>query len=190
MMRNTLDAIWGGPAQQAIYRELLTAMSRPGTVVDLSDTVENRSALVGVLATVVDGEVGLADPDGLVAETDWPLLEARRDEVSDANFVVVDGSLPPQDAFDPSLGTLSNPEQGATVLIVVGSLGDGELQLGFSGPGVDGTSELCVGDLNLDWLIRREPWVESFPMGVDVVLCSATCVAAIPRSTRVSWKVG
>ena len=185
-MRDTLDAIWQGRTQQQVYRRLLSAMARPGTVADLGDVLAGRSAVNGVLAMLVDAEVGLADVNGLVDETDWPLLEARQSEVPEADFIIVDGHYPPGEDFEPSLGSLSNPEHGATVLLVVSNVGDGEGRISLSGPGVDGSHELNVSGLDARWLQRREDWVAGFPMGVDVILCGPTRVAAIPRSTCVT----
>jgi alpha-D-ribose 1-methylphosphonate 5-triphosphate synthase subunit PhnH len=189
-MRNTLEAIWRGETQQRIYRELVTVMSRPGTVVDLAGVLEGHPAMLGVLATLVDGEVALADPNSLVASSAWPLLEVRKSSVSKANFIVADGAVPPAVEFCPGLGSLSSPDGGATLLLCVESFGTGEQRLTVDGPGVDGTATFQIAGLDTEWLLRREDWVAGFPMGVDVILCSPSHIAAIPRSARVSWKEG
>ena len=71
-------------------------------------------------------------------------------------------------------------------MIKVDTLGRGPLTMTLTGPGIAQQRELCVAGLHVDWLQQRVNWVEEFPLGVDMILCAATRIAALPRTTRIS----
>jgi alpha-D-ribose 1-methylphosphonate 5-triphosphate synthase subunit PhnH len=175
-------AIWTPNTQQQNYRVLLEAMSRPGKVnVILRETRDQ--AYTAILATLLDAEVTLADPDGLLDEAAWPMLQANSAKPQEADYVLCFGGKPPY--FQPKLGTLPSPEQSATIIIKVDSLSGGDMSLLLSGPGVDGTNRCAITGLDPDWLTNRENWVSAFPLGVDILLVDETTVLALPRTTKV-----
>jgi alpha-D-ribose 1-methylphosphonate 5-triphosphate synthase subunit PhnH len=175
-------AIWTPYIQQQNYRAILKAMSRPGLVepIQCSDGDEAHKA---VLATLLDGEVSLADPEHLLSEQEWPLLQACGSDSAGADYILCNGDKPT--ALQPKLGTLPSPEHSATLVIRVTSLTSGDLHLRLSGPGVNGSSKVTITGLNQEWLARREDWVCAFPLGVDMILVDASAVMALPRTTRV-----
>lgn len=177
------ERIWQADMQQCVFRELLEAFSRPGDIRDLSTWVDGATAQRAVLATLMDGEMTLADPHGQIMDTDWPLLQAAPDTSENARHVAVDGRRAPD--FQPALGSLESPEFGATVLIEVESLGDGDLSLELAGPGIDGQRTLFLAGLHPDWLTRRTDWVGGFPLGIDLLLSDAQRIVALPRTTRI-----
>lgn len=177
------DTLWRADVQQRIFRELVEAFSRPGEVRDLTRWIDGASALRAVLATLMDGEVTLADPHRLIAAPDWPLLQVRPSAPEAARYVAADGRRAPD--FHPALGSLESPEFGATVLIAVARLGEGSLIMNLEGPGVNGRRELRVEGLRADWLLRRADWVSDFPLGVDLLVCDAERIVALPRTTRI-----
>lgn len=176
-----LEPVWTPALQQTIFRRLMDAFAYPGRIQALPGERADEM-LLGVLATLVDGSVTLADPHGLLPAADWSRLEARRAAPEQARFVLVRGDSAP--AFTPALGSLESPETGATLLLRVAALGEG-LPLCIGGPGVDGERLLRVGGLDPAWLERRESWNNGFPMGVDLLLLGPTRTAALPRSSRV-----
>jgi len=180
------ESIWRADVQQRVFRELVEAFSRPGDIRDLGTRIDGASAQRAVLATLMDGEMTLADPHGQIAEADWPLLQATPGASESARHVVADGRRAPD--IQPALGSLDSPEFGATVLIEVDRLGQGELPLKLAGPGVDGERVLCVAGLHPDWLTRRAEWVGCFPLGVDLLLSDAQRIVALPRTTRIRIK--
>jgi alpha-D-ribose 1-methylphosphonate 5-triphosphate synthase subunit PhnH len=111
------------------------------------------------------------------------LLQAKPGASEHARYVAVDGHRAPD--FQPELGSLESPEFGATLLIGVNSLGDGELSLELVGPGIDGQRNIRLAGLHPDWLTRRADWVGSFPLGVDLLLSDAHRIVALPRTTRI-----
>lgn len=179
MMNETLSPdlqVWGAPRQQAVFRQLLRAFSFPGRV----ETLADGDALTQTLATLVDREATLADPHNQLDALTLQRLQARMTEPERAQFVVADGSLPP--LFEPSLGTLESPEQGATILLTVAALDQGACWQ-LTGPGIASTQTLTVTGLDPAWLVRRHVWNEGFPLGVDLILMDATRLVALPRTT-------
>lgn len=182
------ESIWRADVQQRVFRELLEAFSRPGDIREIGDCADGAVAQRAVLATLMDGEVTLADPHGRIAPADWPLLQAKPCASEHARYVAADGNRAPD--FVPALGSLESPEFGATLLIEVGNLGQGDTSLELTGPGIDGQRQLRLAGLHPDWLTRRADWVSSFPLGVDLLLTDARHIVALPRTTRISVSGG
>lgn len=188
-----IDAIWQGETQQKIFRDLLHCMSLPGEIADLSQHLEKSSALVGVLATLLDGTVSWSDEDGLLSKSDNPngipadryLLQAPIAPPETAQFVVINASNPPQTNFCPNLGELPNPEKGATLVLQGKSLGMGNQLLQLSGAGVKETRLVHFMGFHPEWFICRQEWVANFPLGVDMILVDSSRVMALPRTTRI-----
>jgi alpha-D-ribose 1-methylphosphonate 5-triphosphate synthase subunit PhnH len=176
---------WLPAVQQRVFRRLLDCYARPGRIATLPGA--GSGALLGVLATLLDGETGLADPHRLIDAADWPKLQARRASAERAAFVIADGACAPD--FAPCLGTLESPEHGATLLLVVAALGMGQ-RLRLSGAGIDARSELSVTGLHPNWIVARAEWVAAFPLGVDMILCDGARFAALPRTTHIETETG
>lgn len=183
-----IEAIWQAETQQVLFREILEAMARPGTVRNLAGHLAGASALRGLLATLMDGATTLADPHGLVHEADRALLQARFDTPERARFVTARGERVPN--FNPALGTLASPELGATLLVVVDALDVGSLTLDLAGPGIESARRLGCGGLHPDWIAAREEWNADFPLGVDLILVDGTKLTALPRTTRINHLAG
>ncbi len=175
------DTVWNEGAQQTCYRALLQATARPASVHQLSSG--EQPAWMLVAATLLDGAVTLADPDHLLASEHWPFIGAQRGTAETANYILADGSRPPE--FHPHLGTLDQPHLGATVLVMVAGLGDGPLVLECQGPGIPQHRDLRVLGLDPAWITLRNQWTRRFPMGVDLLLADDHHVAALPRTTRI-----
>jgi len=180
-----IDAIWQAETQQKIFRALLNCMSLPGEIADLSPYLGNSSALLGVLATLLDGTVSLSDEDELISQQVRHLLQAHTASSEIANFVVKDATKPPQEGFLPNLGELPNPEKGATLILQGETLGVGDLPLLLRGPGVNGTRKVSIAEFHPEWFIHRQQWVENFPLGIDLFLVTFTQVMAIPRAITI-----
>jgi len=170
---------WQAPTQQAAFRQLLDAFSYPGRRVELNT---EEDALVLVLATLLDGGVTLADPQGLVSADDQRRLGVMTVNPEQAQYVVMSGEHVPD--FKPALGTLESPEQGATLILRVSSLGsDGCLRL--SGPGIESETTLSVNGIDPAWWALRSSWNGAFPLGIDLILVAGNQVVALPRTTRI-----
>jgi alpha-D-ribose 1-methylphosphonate 5-triphosphate synthase subunit PhnH len=177
------ESIWYADVQQRLFRELVEAFSRPGSVRDLTPDLGGSSALHAALAALLDGETTLADPHGRIGAADWQLLQCRREAVETARYVAADGRRAPN--FQPALGSLESPEFGATLLVEVDAVGSGDIALDLAGPGIRGAVRLSVAGLHLDWLTRRAEWNAGFPLGVDLLLADDKRVVALPRTTQI-----
>jgi len=177
-----VDEIWQPHKQQQIFRVLLEAMSRPGTVQSLpiNSAVTAEKAL---LATLLDAEVSLCDKDALLEMTDWPLLQAKEDTPGQANYILCEGSKAPY--FKPQMGSLSCPDESATVIIKVSSLKGSRVQLTLKGPGIENIKTIGIDGLNKHWLKVRQDWVSAFPLGVDFFIVDDSQVMGLPRTTTV-----
>ncbi|MDO9198341.1 phosphonate C-P lyase system protein PhnH [Rhodoferax sp.] len=179
MMNERMSAdlqAWSAPRQQTVFRQLLRVFSFPGRI----ETMTEGDALTQTLATLVDREATLADPQNLLNDLTRQRLQARMTGPERAQFIVAAGRLPP--IFEPNLGTLESPEQGATILLKVASLGKGTCWQ-LTGPGIATTQTLSIAGLDPAWLVRRKVWNESFPLGVDLILMDETRIVALPRTT-------
>jgi alpha-D-ribose 1-methylphosphonate 5-triphosphate synthase subunit PhnH len=170
---------WGPQRQQAVFRQLMRAFSFPGRI----ETLAGDAALTQTLATLVDSEVTLADPQQLIDALTRQRLQTRMAGAERAQFIVADGSLPP--AFEPSLGTLESPEQGATILLQVAKVGEGAAWQ-LTGPGIAASQSLAIAGLDPAWIERRRCWNEGFPLGVDLILIDRSRVVALPRTTSIT----
>jgi len=183
-----IEAIWLPEVQQQVFRGLMEVMSRPGKSINLAELAGNAMPARALLATLLDAEVTFCDHNGLLDESDWPLLQAKKATVEHANYILCRGEN--EVDFEPMLGALSSPEHSATLVLVVENLSEGSSHLTFSGPGVNGEISVKVAGLNRDWLNQREQWISSFPLGVDLLLVDSSRVMAIPRTTKIevtSW---
>lgn len=178
-----IDAIWKPGVQQQMFRVLLETMSRPGSVQQLPTDLYDSTAGKALLATLLDGEVTLSDRHGQLSASDWPLLQAESVESVLADYIFCDGGKAPD--FEPRLGTLSCPDEAATIIIQVRSLLEGNIQLKLKGPGIQDCTMLEVAGLSSAWLESREDWVCAFPLGVDIFIVDDRHIVGLPRTTAV-----
>ncbi|MEQ8227843.1 MAG: phosphonate C-P lyase system protein PhnH [Rhodospirillales bacterium] len=182
---------------QAVFRAVLRAMSRPGEVQELTVPIVPPAPLISAAAAVclalldletrlwVDGgsrDVSQAR-DFLAFHTGAPTASAA----ADADFVVIaDGAMVPRlDIFRQ--GSDEAPEKSATLIVQVADLddvlADGAWRL--SGPGIDGTAGLRIEGLRGGLAEELADNRGRFPRGVDLILCTKTRVAGLPRTTKV-----
>ena len=178
-----LNPIWQPEIQQSHYRLLLDAMAHPGRRYSVTTQREESPMALAILATLLDAEVSLADPHGLLQNEDWFMLQAKSLEANQADYILCDGSLLP--GFEPKLGTLPSPDQSATLVLVVDKIGQGNINLKLEGPGIAETEKLTINGIDVHWFSKREDWVCSFPLGVDFIFVDDIQIVAIPRTTKV-----
>ncbi|PKO76441.1 MAG: phosphonate C-P lyase system protein PhnH [Betaproteobacteria bacterium HGW-Betaproteobacteria-15] len=176
-------SIWQPSRQQTAFRQLMTAFSYPGRVVSLAS--QGESALMLVLATLVDSACALADPQHALSGDDLRRLGVRSASVEAAEFVLADGNRLLE--ATPRLGSLENPEQGATVVMRVSRFGE-DAHLRLTGPGIKHEQVLQVGGIDPGWWKQRAEWNAHFPLGVDLILVSGREVAVLPRTTHITFK--
>jgi len=199
--RVPLDALAPGFADpvrdtQAVFRTLLDALARPGTIGTIDaplpaaagdDPVRAGLAAFASLLTLCDyaTPVWLAQPDaGLEAALRFHADAPIAATAADAAFAYVHdaAALPPLDTFQP--GTPESPETSATVFVRVDAL-TGGTPLTLSGPGIDGTTRIAPVGLPARFWSERAAFASLFPCGPDFYLVCGAALVGLPRTTHV-----
>lgn len=182
---------------QAVFRALMDAMARPGSVHALPDVTmppaplsRSASALIVMLADA-DTPVWL---DSTLARTsavkDWIVFHTGApvtDFQSEAAFALVANpkSLSALNGF--SLGSQEFPDRSTSVILQVSTLSEGA-PLRLEGPGIKGQASLAPDPMPSHFEAQWQANRAAFPRGIDLILAGSGCVAAMPRSTRLVRK--
>jgi alpha-D-ribose 1-methylphosphonate 5-triphosphate synthase subunit PhnH len=178
---------------QATFRAVLDAMARPGTLLSagqgLTPPAPLDPATAAVLLTLVDHDtalwVDLAEglPAGAAAR-DWIAFHCGAGFTAEPERAAFALGLELPDLARLSPGTHEAPETAATLILQVGSLTEG-VRYRLRGPGLRTNNHLSVRGLPDDFVAIWQGNRASFPLGVDLVLCAGTTLAALPRSVTV-----
>ncbi|MET7242323.1 phosphonate C-P lyase system protein PhnH [Methylobacterium sp. EM32] len=180
---------------QGIFRAVMDALARPGTIQPLATGLEPPAPLTPELAAIA---LALADADAPL----WldPAL-AKNPAVAgflrfhtgaritadplDAAFALVSepAACPDFNAF--AQGTPAYPDRSATLVLAVSDLSD-RAGWRLDGPGIRGSALLSAAPLPADMHDRLARNHAGFPQGVDLILAAPGRLAALPRSTRVT----
>jgi len=181
---------------QTVFRHLLEAMARPGTVQTVPVALEGPDRLhlaaTAVALALVDFETPLYLAPALATEAAETYLKFHcgtritRDSV-EATFAILDAAPENLSAFNS--GTDEYPETGATLLIQVESLTSGG-PLVLTGPGIKDEARLDLPDVPSGFWNARAAQQRHFPRGIDLVFVSGAKMVAIPRTTTVSETAG
>lgn len=181
---------------QAVFRAVMDAMARPGSVHAIArETLLPPAPLSPCAAAVAltlcdhDTPVWLDPPlakapglaEWLTFHTGAPVTgDSRRAAFA---FIRHGETLPEFGKF--AAGTGEYPDRSITLIVQLDSLAGGDA-MRLSGPGVLGSRLFAPHPLPNDFVTRWSANNALFPRGVDLVLCSADAVAALPRSTRIT----
>jgi len=181
-------------ASQAVFRAVMDAFARPGTVKPLAAAAAAPSPLSGTAAalalTLLDYETpvwldaSLARPPDVA---DWIRLHTGARVVSDPQqaafaFIADPAHVPEFETF--ALGTPEYPDRSTTLVLQVQRFGSGD-RMSLAGPGVAGARSFASEPVPPDLPARLAANRTLFPRGIDVILVSPDAVAALPRSVRV-----
>lgn len=172
----------------AVYRPLLQAMARPGTVQQLPAAARARP-LLAVLAALVDREVtvhvGGAAGVALQRELAWA-TGGRPGCLEAADFVVFPDGESAGGVLRAKRGTLEYPDVGATAIYAVRRCAPDGGRAVLRGPGIRDAARPALEGLGageLGWLREAN---REFPLGVDAMFLDPDGrVICIPRSTRI-----
>jgi alpha-D-ribose 1-methylphosphonate 5-triphosphate synthase subunit PhnH len=180
---------------QSVFRKILSAMSSPGTIADLSreaglldlDISLNKGILLVALA-LLDAETTFALLSAIPGNEGKALSQmtyAKEAALDEADFVFVVETAAAVDAIrSAKRGSLVDPHLGATLVVEVLSLADGGALL-LSGPGIKTTARLGV-EPGPGWLAARAAKNIEFPLGVDLILVDELSrLVALPRTTAI-----
>jgi len=196
---------------QRIFRCILDAMARPGSILELSDInitppVANRYPLL-LLMTLLDHEVSFCVPGHgdanenenenrqAVAEYLRSNTGSKESGIGDADFILVCGGFSHGSIRETKQGTLEYPDESATVIYDIVSIrdvkhegsedGDGDMLLEFSGPGIAGRCMIGISGMERAE-IEDILAVRDYPLGIDAILSDRDGkIVCIPRSTSV-----
>jgi alpha-D-ribose 1-methylphosphonate 5-triphosphate synthase subunit PhnH len=173
---------------QATFRAVLDAMARPGRLYrageHLTAPAPLDAAAAAVLLTLVDNETPLWLDAAAAAAHDWLAFHCGAQVVktpTDAAFAVA-LSLP--DLATLPAGSHEAPEDSATLILQIRALGTG-VRYRLSGPGLREPALLAAGGLPADFAAIWQRNRALYPRGVDIILCSGTTLAALPRSVSI-----
>jgi alpha-D-ribose 1-methylphosphonate 5-triphosphate synthase subunit PhnH len=184
-------------SSQAVFRSVMNAMARPGSVHTIAEAVKAPSLMMPATAAVA---LALFDHDTTVwldqdftVEADmasWLRFQTGAPltaEASQAAFALIakGSALPDFETFAP--GTPEYPDRSTTLVVQVETLTEGD-EITLSGPGIQGTSSLRAGPLPQDFVARMQANRALFPLGVDLLLVNGSDVVALPRSIHVATK--
>lgn len=177
---------------QQVFRILLDALARPGTIAELP--LELGDPLDLPLLALTDGTTPIAalDPteDEMARVTEiHQLTQAPLAPVLQARFVVSYRDPDPLAMAELNTGCDDRPHEAA--LLIQSAMVAEQPQPDFSawqlsGPGIDGTTQIQVAGLSRSFFRARDRLVAGYPQGVDVVLVSPSgAVLGLPRTTRI-----
>lgn len=182
---------------QSVFRSVMNALARPGSIQAIADTVHAPSPLMPATAAVAltlfdhDTPVWLDNHfSGIPAVSEWLRFQSDAPLTIDASraaFVLIHNGTTLPDFDDFALGTPEYPDRSTTLLVQVETLAEGP-ELVLCGPGIRRASSLRAGALPPGFVERMQTNSALFPRGVDLLLTCGTELVALPRSTRVTVK--
>ncbi len=198
---NTLVPGFNDPVHDAqrVFRALLEALSRPGSIVAIDAALPNNHAMRDGLMC----RVPLAAFASLLALTDYSTLvflesdsalfgDALRFHASapltrdwhGVSIVYIDDAtnMPSLKGF--SLGEPEAPETSATLFIRVPSLTEGE-SLVWRGPGIQDHRVMMIAGLPAAFWQERASLASHFPRGIDCYFVAGGSLVGLPRTTHV-----
>lgn len=189
------------PAQaldsQATFRAVMRACSSPGRI-ERVHAVPAPVALVPATAAFLRALADYETPvwlDQHLAQTpavrDWLRFETGApvtDDPSEAVFAVIADTarMPPFDCFAP--GTADYPDRSTTIILQISHFGGPVMSL--AGPGIRGKNSFAAEPLPDNFPQRVAANHALFPRGADFIFTAGDRIAALPRSTHVTWGRG
>ncbi|HXB06949.1 MAG TPA: phosphonate C-P lyase system protein PhnH, partial [Puia sp.] len=162
---------------QGHYRLLLDAMARPGKINTLPQLplapppgLSAAAALTGF--ALLDQNASFCVEDGDAATVRYLVVNtsSRPEGIANADFVFAAGTSPADLIPNMKKGSLSYPDEGATLILDVEELGSPALSLTLSGPGIAGEKTFFVSGLNPALLEALQECNAEFPQGIDLIL--------------------
>ncbi|MFJ7363135.1 phosphonate C-P lyase system protein PhnH [Peribacillus frigoritolerans] len=183
---------------QTVYRKLVTATSRPGTLVvldrearTLDVQMECLSSTILLARTVLDPEVSfkvISKAEEAVSRMINQLTYSRPVDLPEADFIFIlhDASEEQmKEALNKAkVGNLLNPHESAMIILEVPDVTKGDSMI-LSGPGIQDESFLSLPNVSA-WLAARNEKNMEFPLGIDMYFVDQQDrLIALPRTTQI-----
>ncbi|MGE7182460.1 phosphonate C-P lyase system protein PhnH [Peribacillus sp. NPDC006672] len=183
---------------QTVYRKLVTATSRPGTLVvldrearTLDVQMECLSSTILLARTVLDPEVSfkvISKAEEAVSRMINQLTYSKPVDLPEADFIFIlhDASEEQmKEALNKAkVGNLLNPHESAMIILEVPDVTKGDSMI-LSGPGIQDESFLSLPNVSA-WLAARNEKNMEFPLGIDMYFVDQQDrLIALPRTTQI-----
>ena len=183
---------------QTVYRKLVTATSRPGTLVvldrearTLDVQMECLSSTILLARTVLDPEVSfkvISKAEETVSRMINQLTYSKPVDLPEADFIFIlhDASEEQmKEALNKAkVGNLLNPHESAMIILEVPDVTKGDSMI-LSGPGIQDESFLSLPNVSA-WLAARNEKNMEFPLGIDMYFVDQQDrLIALPRTTQI-----
>jgi len=182
-------------ASQAVFRTVMEALARPGSVAVVDAAVAAPAPLgaaAGALAlTLLDFDTPVWLDPALAGASEtggWFKFHTGAPLTTDPGaaafaFIAEPARMP--DFEDFCRGSLEYPDRSTTLVLQVEHLSEGD---GFklSGPGIKGTRTLSAAPLPPGFTDRMAANRALFPRGLDIILTCGRRLAALPRSVHLA----
>jgi alpha-D-ribose 1-methylphosphonate 5-triphosphate synthase subunit PhnH len=173
---------------QGCFRALLRALSEPGTIETLPQIAAPAlpAAAAAIALTLTDRDAPVWLDPSFAEAAQWLRFFAGAPIVhnpAEAHFAFAPAASRPR-LLSLAQGDPAYPDRSATLVVTVAALSN-EAGWRLSGPGIDGTRDLNVQGIDLDFLAD---WAENrarFPRGVDVLLVAGDRVVGLPRTVQI-----
>jgi alpha-D-ribose 1-methylphosphonate 5-triphosphate synthase subunit PhnH len=167
------------------FRAAMSAMARPGRIERLAGARPPAPLSVAagtLILTLCDPEtpVHLAGAHDTAEVRGWIAFHTGAPVIGRAEAAFAVGTwegLAPLDGY--RIGEAEYPDRSATLIVEVAALTAEGATL--TGPGIRDTAHLSLPETEA---FRRN--ARLFPLGLDVFLTAGDCVAALPRTTKVT----
>ncbi len=184
---------------QAMYRQVLHSMSRPGTIENIQDQVNKCSyhlscydSTMLMAMMLLDAEVSfhvVSEKGAEIASQLAELTLSKQINVQEADYIFITRGVQSEQVKDViqqvKVGTLTNPQASATVILETSQLSN-DSSLYLTGPGIKSTHTLFVEGADA-WLEARASVNKEYPLGIDMICVDeAANIACLPRTTKIS----
>ncbi len=189
---------------QKHYRALLQCTARPGSIGQLDDVALDIPPKLNRASAFLALTLLSADTTFYISERDESAVDFLRRETlaqpaaaEQADFQFLVNPVRIEEIDRARMGTLTFPEQGATVVLQVEGVSPapmaGALRLTLAGPGIETQTAVFVSGATEALFEALKVRNAEFPLGIDTYLTcdslsAGPCVLALPRTTRVTWE--
>jgi alpha-D-ribose 1-methylphosphonate 5-triphosphate synthase subunit PhnH len=181
--------------QQAAFRAVMDALSRPGRIIPYRNALEQAGPLganaVGIALTLLDFEVRYHLSASL-EEAEAPITfhtgSRRTAEPAEADFAFLDLATDRLDISAFAQGVPDYPDRSTTLFLCCQSLVGG-VELTLRGPGIASAERMAVPGLPADFVAQWHANSMRMPLGADLVFVSDEGLLGLPRSTRIIGEV-
>lgn len=175
---------------QAVYRQLVNAVSRPGHTEIITEEVKNYSdfsdAALLISLTLFDNEISFFSSDKTMRKELKVLTGGiPKQDYTTADFIVSKEADLKEEYFTEVMqGVLISPEKSATLIIEADSIGEGN-EYRLSGPGIKTATDVKLS-LDRSWIELRNEVCKEFPLGIDLFMTDKNNnLVIIPRTSKV-----